>query len=117
MKEQDRAEAGTIEAFEDVPLYADDLNQIIKIGTRLGPKIKSELAEFLRANCDVFVWSHVDMCAISLDVISCALNINPKVILVRQKRRMMGLERFVALKEGVDKLLANSFVKEYFYPR
>lgn len=56
------------------------------------------------------------MCGISPDIITHVLNINPKAVLVCQKRRSLGPERSVVLKEECDKLLANGFIKESFYP-
>ena len=44
------------------------------------------------------------------------LNIDPKKAGVRQKRRPMGGERAVALKEEVDRLLNAKLVRESFYP-
>ena len=35
---------------------------------------------------------------------------------IRQKRRPMTAERYAALKEEVDKLLANKFIREARYP-
>ena len=42
------------------------------------------------------------------------LDLNKKPI--RQKRRTVDTERYQALKDEVDKLLAYNFIKEFFYP-
>ena len=44
------------------------------------------------------------------------LNLDPDKKAVRQKRRAMDVERYQALKDKVDKLLACDFIKESFYP-
>ena len=44
------------------------------------------------------------------------LNVDPTYKPVRQKRRLMTYERYVALKEEVDDLLANEFIREAHYP-
>ena len=70
---------------------------------KLGIKIKKELLGFLRANQDVFAWTHSDMCRIPPDVIVHKLNINSNLTPVKQKRRIRGPERSMALKEEVDR--------------
>jgi len=51
------------------------------------------------------------MCGISLEIAVHALNIDPKFTLVKQKRRTQGSERSAALKEEVDKLMQNGFIR------
>ena len=53
---------------------------------------------------------------INLEAMCHCLNIDPDRKSVRQKRRAMDAECYQALKEEVDKLLANGFIKESFYP-
>ena len=49
-------------------------------------------------------------------IISHHLNIDLNKKSVRQKRRAMDTEHYQALKEEIDKLLSNGFIKESFYP-
>ena len=65
---------------------------------------------------DVFAWAHSDMEGIDLDIMSHHLNVDPNKKPVRQKRWAMDTECYQALKEEVDKLLSNDFIKESFYP-
>ena len=44
------------------------------------------------------------------------LNIDPKARPVRQKRKALDPKRYTTLKEEVDKLKANGFIREAFYP-
>ena len=64
----------------------------------------------------MFVLTHSDMEGIDPNVISHCLNIDPSRKPVMQKRRAMDTEHYQALKEEVDKLLSNDFIKESFYP-
>ena len=64
----------------------------------------------------MFAWTHSDMEGIDPSVMSHRLNVDPNRKPVRQKRLAMDTERYQALKEEVDKLLSNGFIKESFYP-
>ncbi|KAL0312781.1 UNVERIFIED_CONTAM: hypothetical protein Sradi_5677400 [Sesamum radiatum] len=55
--------------------------------------------EFLKDNKEVFAWSMTDLQGISPDVITHRLNVNPDAKLVKQKKRMFGAERSLAIKE------------------
>ena len=74
------------------------------------------MADFLKANLDVFAWTHADMCGISLAIMSHSLFINPKHPPVKKMRWMLGQERSAALKEEVKKLKGNGFIKDSKYP-
>ena len=56
------------------------------------------------------------MIEIDPKVMSHRLNIDPLHRPVRQKRRPMTEERYEALREEVEKLLANKFIREVHYP-
>lgn len=56
------------------------------------------------------------MVGIDPDVMLHRLNIDSNHKPVRQERRPMTAERYVALKEEVDKLLANNFIRKAHYP-
>lgn len=83
-------EAGPVKAFEDVPIELNDPTRVVKIRTHLGLEEKWNLIKFLRTNSDIFACSHVDMCGISPDIVTYVLNMDPKAVPVRQKRRMLG---------------------------
>ncbi|XP_031265758.1 uncharacterized protein LOC116124192 [Pistacia vera] len=59
--------------------------------------------------------THADMVGISPNVIWHALNIDSEVMPVRQKRRVIDLECYVALKVEVDKLLSLGFIRVAHY--
>lgn len=108
-------EAGLVGAMIDVPIDLDDPTRIVKIGACLGMDNIWNLIKLLRTNSDIFTWSHANMYGISPEIVIHVLNINPKFVPVRQKRRSLGPERSIALKEECDKLLANGFIRESFY--
>ena len=56
------------------------------------------------------------MCGISPAITSHTLNIDPPHVPVKQKRRGMDPERSAALKEEVEKLKANGFIRDVLYP-
>ena len=62
----------------------------------------------------MFPWAHSDMEGIGPGVMSHRLNIDPTRKPVKQKMWAMDIERYQALKEEVDKLLSNDFIKESF---
>ena len=100
----------------DVPIDNDDDSKMIKISSQLSQQTQKELVEFLRANLNVFAWTHSDMCGISPDIASHTLNIDPRHVPVKQKRHGMDPERSAALKEEVEKLKANRFIRDALYP-
>ena len=64
---------------------------------------------------DALAWAHSDMEG-NEKIMSHCLNVDPSRKLVRQKRWAMDTEHYQALKEEVDKLFSNDFIKESFYP-
>ena len=67
-------------------MYEHELTRVLKRGENLGCKLNKELTCFLKANLDVFAWTHKDMVGIHPDVICHRLNISPDFKPVRQKR-------------------------------
>lgn len=55
---------------------------------------------------------HEDMVDIDPKVSSHYLKIDPTIALRRQKRRALNLEKYEALKEEVQKLTNNGFIRE-----
>ena len=65
------------EATISIEIHDSDTDKLIKIGSQLDPMLQKELISFLKANLDVFAWSHSDMCGIPPDVIVHKLNLTP----------------------------------------
>ena len=72
--------------------------------------------DFLRKNLEVFAWSHEDMSRISPEVIIHALNVDPDMKPVKQKRRKFTPKRVDAIVVEVEKLLKAQFIREVYYP-
>ena len=83
---------------------------MLKLGENLSCKLKEELTHFLKANLDVFPWTHEDMVGIYPDIMCHWLNISPDFKPIRQKIRVMDAERYKALKDEVDKFLYICFM-------
>ncbi|KAL0423962.1 UNVERIFIED_CONTAM: Transposon Ty3-G Gag-Pol polyprotein [Sesamum radiatum] len=56
------------------------------------------------------------MCGIDPKIIVHWLNVNPKIRLVKQKKRAFGNERIKAIKEEVEKLLRTDYIRPVQYP-
>ena len=106
-------------AEDTIPISVDkeDPAKVLQIGSQLEPELREKLTKFLKANLDVFAWSHDDMVGIDPEVMCHHLNIDPDRRGVRQKRRALSGERAEALKDEVDSLLKVGLVKESFYPK
>ncbi|XP_062100843.1 uncharacterized protein LOC133806770 [Humulus lupulus] len=111
-----RAGVGPVEELEEVLLDPKHQTRVFKVGKEFSGNIRSALIQFLWNNQDV-AWSHDDMVGICPTIISYTLNIDTKHFkLVQQKRRSLDPTRANALKEEVEKLRNNEFIREVFYP-
>lgn len=81
------------------------------IGMTLTSEMRDEVIQFLKANLDVFAWSHEDMVGIDPEIACHRLNIDPTKKPVSQKRRKFGPEKYVALADEVKKLLDNKLIE------
>jgi len=105
-----------VEVTVRISVDLKDPSKVLNVGSQLDAKIREALISFLKANLDFFAWSHADICGISPDIAVHTLNIDPKFTPVKQKRRTQGPERSAALREEVDRLMDNGFIKESTYP-
>ena len=92
------------------------LTKVLKLRKNLSDELREAISTFLKENLDVFTKKHSDMEGIDPTVLCHCLNLDSDKKLVRQKWRAMDIERYQALKDEVDKLLACDFIKESFYP-
>jgi hypothetical protein len=74
------------------------------------------LVDFLRANTDIFVWSHSDMSGIPREVAEHSLDIQPQSRAVQQRLRRFDEERRREIGVELQKLLEAGFIKEVFHP-
>ena len=105
-----------MEKLETFELVEGDPAKTTQIGTNLNPQTKKEIISFLKGNLDVFAWSHEDMLGIPTDIIQHRLNVDPEKKPIQQRRRVFAPERYKAVIDKVDKLLAANFIREVYYP-
>ena len=103
------------EVLEHIPLEQGNLKKFTRIGASIEEKTKQDLVQFLRKSIDVFTWSHEDMPRIDPSVITHQLNVYPSSKPLRQKKRVIALERNNAIKEEVQKLFTVEFIQEAYY--
>ena len=78
--------------------------------------MREGLVEFLRSYKDCFAWGNEDMIGIDPSVITHALNVNPKMPPVKQKRRKFAPERNQVINDEVKSLLESGKIREVKYP-
>ncbi|XP_059435448.1 uncharacterized protein LOC132168473 [Corylus avellana] len=86
--------------------------KVVKVGSQLFLDIRESLVTFLKANLEVFAWTHKDMLGISPEEILHQLNVDPNVKPVKQKRRKFAPERNIAIAKEVEKLLRARFIEK-----
>ena len=84
---------------------------MLKLGKNLSEELREAISTFLKKNLDVFAWKHSDMEGIDPKVMCHRLNLDSDKKSIKQKWRVMDTERYQALKDEVDKLLACNFIK------
>ncbi|XP_021827212.1 uncharacterized protein LOC110767855 [Prunus avium] len=106
-----------VEELEKIAVYPDHPEQFLQIGTRMTTVVRESLVKFLEANLDVFAWTHEDMTGINPEIITHRLSIDPHHKPVKQKRRSYDTTRYEAMRDEVDKLEKNGFIREVNYPK
>lgn len=101
-EEPKETKTAPVELTIDIIVSHNNPSRALKIKSQLNHPMMKELVGFLRANNDVFTWTHLDMYGITFAIASHALNIDPNHVSVKQKRHGMDSERDDALKEDVD---------------
>ena len=112
----EEATTGPIKDLVDLPVDDKEPMKVLKLEKNLSNELREAISTFLKENLDVFTWKHSDMKGIDPAVMCHRLNLHSDKKSVRQKQRAMDIERYQALKDEVDKLLACDFIKESFYP-
>ncbi|XP_042952216.1 uncharacterized protein LOC122289297 [Carya illinoinensis] len=104
------------EPLELVTLYADHPGTTTRIGTQVPLTDREALIKLLIENRNVFTWSHEEMPGIDNDIIEHYLGVDPSHKAVRQKRRSFSAEKYAAISEEVEGLLAAGSIRETHYP-
>lgn len=114
--DDDKLGTEPVKDLVEIQVDSREPSKVLKIGSSLSRKDRTDIEAFLRRNLDVFSWMHDDMVGIDPEIMSHRLNIDPIYKSKKQKRRPMNAERYSALKEDVDKLIKNEFIREVHYP-
>ena len=78
---------------------------------------RARLQKVLKANADVFAWTHSDMTRISSVNASHKLNVLPSARPIWQRVRRFHLDHHQIIPAEVDNLLKAGFIKEVKYPK
>lgn len=101
-----------IEDIENLQLFCDDEEKIIKVSPVLETKEQENLVQCLRVNSDVFAWSTADMLWVDLQVIIHKLNVLSKEKPVKQKERRFAPYLVEVVRQELAKLLLARFIRE-----
>ena len=74
---EDGLKTRPVEGLVEVAVSEQEPTRVLKLGENLSHELKEELTRFLKANLDVFAWTHEDMVGIHPDIMCHHLNINP----------------------------------------
>ena len=55
---KDELKTGPVEGLVEVAISKQEPTRVLKLGESLSHELKEELTYFLKANLDVFVWTH-----------------------------------------------------------
>lgn len=81
----------------------NNANDKFLIGSSLDEEERKEMAMFLKANIDVFMWQLSNMPGIEAKVLCHKLHVDKNFKHVKQKPRRMALEKAKSVEEEVQK--------------
>nr|XP_043629940.1 uncharacterized protein LOC122601246 [Erigeron canadensis] len=90
-------------------------DQPVIIGSQLPRRIKEELIHLLKNNLDVIAWQTSDMIGVPRELAKHALNANPNISPIRQKKRGMSQDRSKAACEQVNEMVKAGILREVKY--
>ena len=107
---EQRVMAEPVEELEEVNLDDAQPERTTRIGTLASWSVRQALTTVLKANQDVFAWSHEDMLGIDPSIMVHKLNVSSSFPLVRQKKRVFAQEQDKVIAKEVRKLLEADFI-------
>nr|GFB32731.1 reverse transcriptase domain-containing protein [Tanacetum cinerariifolium] len=102
-------EKGEVAATEEVLIYPSFPDQLVTIDEGLSEEGKDQLKCLLKDNMGVFAWEPSDMTGVPWRIIEHALNVNPSLDHVYQKRRTFSMKKSGVVTNGVVE-----WVKTYY---
>ena len=113
--EEQRMMTEPVEKLEEITLDGSRLDRTIKIGTLASLTIHLALTTFLKANQDLFAWSHEDIPGINPSVMVHRLNVSPSFPSIRRKKWVFAQEQDQAIAKEVGKLQEAGLIREVYY--
>lgn len=104
-----------VEELRSFKVGSNDFPKSLQVDKSLSPALKEKLKNFMQNYLDIFAWKHEDMVGIGPKASHHHLKIDPKANPHRRKMRALNLERYETLKDKVQKLIANRFIRESIY--
>ncbi|KAL0454820.1 UNVERIFIED_CONTAM: Pro-Pol polyprotein [Sesamum latifolium] len=121
-EEDSEADRGTppkvqqAEELLNIELIPGDSEKVTRIGSQMDEAIQKEIIQCLRRNTDIFAWTPQDLKGIDPEVITHYLNIDPRIKLVKQKKKHFSPEKDKIIQVEIDKLVAVGHVEEIQFP-
>ena len=112
---EQRAIAEPVEELEEVNLDDARPERMTRIGTLASWPVHKALTTFLKANQDMFAWSHEEMPGIVPSIMVHKLNVSSSFPPIQQKKRVFAQERDKAIAKEVRKFLKADFIREVYY--
>ncbi|GJV32383.1 hypothetical protein Tco_1392783 [Tanacetum coccineum] len=91
-------------------------NQLVTIGGNLSEGCKNQLKALLKKSTNVFAWEPTDMTCIPRRIIEHALNLNPSIEPIAQKRRVLAFDRTQVVIKEVEEWVKAGIVRPVKYP-
>ena len=112
-KQPDTPKPKPVEDLEAVKLDETNEEKLVYVGSQLCRNVKNEIIQCLRNNADIFAWSPADMPGVDPQVISHHLNVDPKMLPIKQKKRNIFGERDKRphKKKWINSLMLGSYAK------
>ncbi|GJS36577.1 reverse transcriptase domain-containing protein [Tanacetum coccineum] len=101
---------------EEVLVNPSFPDQLVTIGGGMSETCRDQLRCLLKDNMSVFAWESSDMTGVPRRVIEHALNINPSLDPVCQKRRTFSMEKSRVVTEEVAEWVKSCIVRSMKYP-
>ncbi|GJU04335.1 reverse transcriptase domain-containing protein [Tanacetum coccineum] len=93
VREETPQEEEGVDATEQIIVNPSFPDQMVTIGGRLSKDCKDQLKTLLKGSMEVFAWEPADMTGVPRKIIEHALNVNPSLDPVCQKRRTFSPEK------------------------
>ncbi|GJU66245.1 reverse transcriptase domain-containing protein [Tanacetum coccineum] len=116
IREETPQEEEGVDVTEQIIVNPSFPDQMVTIGGRLSKDCKEQLKTLLKGNMEVFAWEPADMTGVPRKVIEHALNVNPSLDPVCQKRRTFSPEKSGAVTKEVTEWIKAGIVRPVKYP-